>query len=99
MLQRSPAQLRQRRAFMQRDVVGLVTFDLILRIIWAGVMRIAFIRNVSGMDFDDDSADPAGFRIPAHVIANFEPSRHVYPMPVLSNAKNIIAALGRPYPA
>jgi hypothetical protein len=57
---------------MHRDVIGLIAFDLVLRIILAGMNRVAFERDPGSNDSGDPAADPAGFRIPAHVISPFE---------------------------
>src|SRR5579883_3329723 len=70
------AYLFQRRAFVHRDVVGLVALDLILRIIVAGVTRMAFVVNIPGVHLDGPAADIAGFRVPDHVIADLEFLRH-----------------------
>jgi hypothetical protein len=60
----SVAYLCQRVAFVHRDVVGLVALDLVLRIVVAGVTRMAFMVNIPGMYLDDPAADIAGFRVP-----------------------------------
>ena len=62
----------QRGAFVQGDVVCFIALDLVLRLILARVMNIAFIVYVFGVDLYDRAADPPGFRVPAYVIANFE---------------------------
>ena len=62
----------ERAALMQSDVIGLVALDLILRIVRARVMDIAFIVHVLCVHPHDTAAHPAGFGIPAHVIADLE---------------------------
>jgi hypothetical protein len=62
---------------MHRDVIGLAALDFILRIVLARVMGISLVIDVVRMNFDDRAADMAGFRIPGHVIADFEPFRHL----------------------
>jgi hypothetical protein len=57
---------------MQRDVSGLIAFDFVLRLLFTRVMDIAFVVHVFGVHARDFAADPASFRIPTHVIANFE---------------------------
>jgi hypothetical protein len=57
---------------VQRDVIGLVAFDLILRVLFARMMSVAFVVHVARMYLHDVAADPARFRIPGNVIANFE---------------------------
>ena len=61
---------------MHRDVIGLIALDLVLRIILARMNRVAFERDPGRNDSGDPTADSAGFRVPAHVIADFEPIRH-----------------------
>ena len=60
--------------FVHRDVVRLVALDFILRIILARVVRISFVIEIFGMNLDDLAADMPGFRVPGHVIADFEVS-------------------------
>jgi hypothetical protein len=62
----------QHITLMQGDVVRLVALDLILRVILARVMSVAFVVYILSVHLHDRSADPTGFRIPAHVIANFK---------------------------
>ena len=57
---------------MHRDMVCLIAFDFILRLIRVGVMRVSFVVDVLFMDLDDPAADTAGLGIPGHVIADFE---------------------------
>jgi hypothetical protein len=57
---------------MDRDVIGLVALDLVLRIVLAGMNRVAFERDPVRDDSGDPAADSAGFRIPTHVISPFE---------------------------
>lgn len=57
---------------MDSNVIGLVAFDLVLRIVFAGMMRIAFVIKIPRMDLDDLPADMPGFGIPGDVIADFE---------------------------
>lgn len=61
---------------MQRHVIGLVALDLVLRIVGARVMRISLVGHVFLMHPHDPAADPAGFGIPADVIADFEELCH-----------------------
>ena len=53
-------------------MVGLVAFNFILRFILAAAMDVPLIVNVLGVDLDDLAADMSGFRIPGHVIVDFE---------------------------
>jgi hypothetical protein len=61
---------------MQRDVIGLVALDLVLRIIGAGVVHVALPVHILRVHTDDAATHPARFGIPAHVIADFELLRH-----------------------
>jgi hypothetical protein len=63
---------------MQSDMIGLVAFDLVLRIILARMMDVAFVVHVARMDPHDTAADPASFGIPTYVIADFEFLCHVF---------------------
>jgi hypothetical protein len=57
---------------MHRDVIGLIALDLVLRIILAGMNRVALERDPGRNDPGDPTADSAGFRVPAHVISPLE---------------------------
>jgi len=61
---------------MQSYMIGFVAFNLVLWIVRARVMDIAFIVHVPRVNAYDTPADPARFGIPTHVIANFEYLRH-----------------------
>src|SRR6185503_5456200 len=69
--------LAQRRARVHGDVFGLVALDLVLGNVLAGVARMALVLGVASMDLDDPAAHMSGFRIPADVIADFEPLGHL----------------------
>src|SRR5271157_1309910 len=71
----------QRRAFVHRDVVGLIALDFILRIIRSGVVYVSLVINICCMHRNDLAADAPGFRVPGHVIADFELSWHHGPPP------------------
>ena len=62
---------------MRRDVVGLVAFDLVLRIIRGGAMRVTLVAEVAGVNFRDRSADMTCFRVPPNMIADLEFVRHI----------------------
>lgn len=59
-------------ALMHGDVVCLVALNLVLRVVFAGVVNVAFVVNVCCVDFDDMAADHACFGVPGYVIADFE---------------------------
>jgi hypothetical protein len=73
---RQSAEASQHRDLVQGDVIGLVALDFILRLVRCSMVDVAFVIDVPSMDFDDFSAHPPGFRIPAHVIANLERLDH-----------------------
>lgn len=63
---------------MQRYVIGLIAVNLILRVVGAGVVRIALVVDVSRMHADDVAADATRLRVPAHAIAHFELRTHEF---------------------
>jgi hypothetical protein len=73
------AQAPQGSAFMQGDVTGFIAFDFVLRLIFAGVMDVTLVIHVFSVNAHDLTANPAGFRIPTHAIADFEPLAHSKP--------------------
>ena len=54
----------QHRGLVEGDVLGLVALDFVLRFAPARMVNVAFVVDVSSVDFDDFTAHPAGFRIP-----------------------------------
>jgi hypothetical protein len=70
------AQTPQRSTVMQSDVSGFIAFDFVLRFLFARVMDITFVVHVCGVHPHDFAPDPAGFRIPTHMIADFESLGH-----------------------
>ncbi len=70
------AKMPQGSALVQGDMIGFVAFNLVLWIVCARVMDIAFVVHIPRVHAHDTAADPAGFGIPTHVIANFEYLRH-----------------------
>ena len=69
---RSAANTPQRLSLMQCDVIGLVAFDLVLWIVLARMMDIAFVVQVARVHPHDTAAYSASFGIPSYVIADFE---------------------------
>lgn len=67
---------------MHCDVVSLVALDFILWIIRAGVVRIVLLIDISCMHLNDLAVDIPSFRVPGHVIADFEFSWHAGLHPV-----------------
>jgi hypothetical protein len=70
------ATMSQCLTFVQSDVIRLVAFDLILWIILARMMDVTFVGHVARMHPHDMAADPARFRVPTYVIADFESLCH-----------------------
>src|SRR5687767_13319778 len=64
-------------ALMGGDMIGLVAFDLVLRIIFRRVTHMALIVKIFRMDGDNDARHSAGLGIPAYMIANLEPFSHL----------------------
>jgi hypothetical protein len=62
---------------MHGDMVSLVALDLVLRLVHACVVCMAFVRNVFSVYFDYFPANVPRFRIPRHVVADFEFLCHV----------------------
>lgn len=63
---------------MHGYVVGFVTLNQILRLFARSVVRVSLEARISDDLFHNDSADPTGLGIPAHVITDFEVFFH-YP--------------------
>lgn len=57
---------------MQGDVRSFIAFDFVLWLIFAGMMNVAFVIHIFGMHSHDFAPDPASFRIPTDMIADFE---------------------------
>lgn|SRR6185312_203829 len=53
-----------------------VALDLVLRIVGRRVMNVAIVIDIARMNSHDPSSNSPGFRVPTHVIADFEPVRH-----------------------
>ncbi len=53
-------------------MVGLAALDLILGSVRAGIMRVALIVEIAGMNPDDRASDEPGFRIPLDPIADLD---------------------------
>ena len=58
------------------DMIGLIALNLVLRIILARMMDVAFVVHVCRVHPHDMAADPASFGIPGYMIADFECLRH-----------------------
>lgn len=67
----------ERSTFVQRDMVCLVALDGILRVCAGRVMGVSFVAHILRMHFDNVSAHPPSFRIPAYMITDLEFASHV----------------------
>ena len=72
----SIANLGQRGTPVEGDVIGLAALDLVLWIVRARMVGIAFDLELARMYADDRAADTAGLGIPAHAIMDLEAFRH-----------------------
>jgi hypothetical protein len=57
---------------MQRNVVSLVALDRVLWVVFGRMMRVTFVVHVLCVNFDDPTPDVSGFRVPGHMITEFE---------------------------
>jgi hypothetical protein len=68
---------------MHGDMIRLVAFDFILRLIFSGMMSVALVIRVLRMDLDNPATDVTGLGVPSDVIALFETFFHL----ILANAQ------------
>jgi hypothetical protein len=57
---------------VQSNMIGFVASDLLLWVVHASVMQVAFVVHVLGVHPNDTAGDPARFGIPTHVVADLE---------------------------
>ena len=57
---------------MSGDVVSLVAFDLILRIVPGSMMGVSLIDKIGSVDLYNPTGNAASFRIPTYMIAGFK---------------------------
>ena len=69
--------LGERRTLVEGDMIRLTALDLVLWIVRARMVSIAFDLELAGMHADDRAADPPRLGIPAHAIMDLEALRHV----------------------
>jgi len=81
---RSLVNLVQRRALVHGDVIGLVTLDLKLRFILAGMARMAFVLRIARVDLDDSARHMASLGIPADMVTDLEVFAHTLAAPLKS---------------
>jgi hypothetical protein len=63
-------------ALVHGYMIGFIAFDLVLRIVLARMMDIAFVVHVPRVHPNDVAADLASFGIPGYAVADFECLRH-----------------------
>lgn len=61
---------------MHGDVISLVALDLELRVIFSGMVRIAFVLCIACVDLDYPAGNIASLGIPENVIADFKVFAH-----------------------
>ena len=76
-------------------MVGRVAFNQVLRLLFRGMDRVVLEPAGRGDFFLDRSADVAGFRVPSHVISNFEILFHrLIPVNAISRGVLIVSLAG-----
>lgn len=81
---------------MDRDMIGCVALDQVLRRLPGRTVHVSFESGVGSDFLDDDSTDPAGLRVPPHVITYAERFRHC-PPPIIGKRNS--RHPGEPAPA
>jgi len=84
--------LVQHRPLMHGDVVGRVALDLVLRLIFAGMVHMAFVLHIARVDLDDAAGHMASLGIPANMVADFEAFAHAIRLHSNPNRDSILAA-------
>ncbi len=64
---------------MDRNMIGFVALDQVLRRLPGRVVHVTFESGVGSDLFGDNAAKPASFRVPPHVITYAERFRHCPP--------------------
>jgi hypothetical protein len=86
--------LLQGRSLVDRQVVGLVALDDVLRLLFGGVPFVAFENNLRRRFLLDRSSNPPGFRIPLNMVAALEIGCHGSNLPYPRKAP-VTGILGR----
>src|SRR6185312_14300072 len=73
------AQVPKHAAPVRGDVIRLVAFDLVLRVVLRGAVHMTLVIEVAGMDGDHSARDVACLGVPADVIADLELPTHLVP--------------------
>jgi hypothetical protein len=61
---------RQRTALMHRDVIGLITLNLVLRVIDTTAVGVTFVLHIFCVHLDYFALHVARLRVPTHVVSN-----------------------------
>ena len=75
-MEASIAKLGERGTLVEGDMIRLAALDLVLWIVRARMVRIAFDLELASMHAGDRAADAPRLGIPAHAIMNLEVLRH-----------------------
>ena len=70
------AQVPEHGTLVQRDVIGFVALDFVLRLVRRGTVDVALVIDRPCVNLDNCPAHPPGFRIPADMVADLEFFRH-----------------------
>jgi hypothetical protein len=66
----------QSGALMQRNVIGLIALDFVLRVVFARMVNIPLVMNVFCVDLHDPAANASSLGIPGYVGTHFEAFGH-----------------------
>jgi hypothetical protein len=91
----APSSEVQRAALVGGYVVGLVALDLKLRLVFRRMVGMPLVIEITRMDRDDRSRNAPGLRIPAHMVADLEPLRHMPPPSLSEGATRCWRSLAR----
>lgn len=81
--------------FMDGYMVRLAGSDLVLGVVRGGVMGIAFIVEIFGVDLYDRAGDDAGFGVPGYVVADFKVCVHRWQVSLSNHQKAFMHNLFR----
>ncbi len=85
----SNPQPSQCRSFVDGDMIGLVALNLVLRIVLARAMGVAFVIKVRGADPYDRATDLTSLRVPCHVITELKSFGHDAASPFRGSARSV----------
>jgi hypothetical protein len=61
---------RQHATLMHRDVISLITLNLVLRVIDTAAMGVTFVLHIFRVHLDDFALHVTRLRVPTHVVSN-----------------------------